>query len=103
MSVKILKTFITNNNNMFKKLLLFLSYISLSRQFFTTPKFFLPFQNNTTNVTTQYYPSTILKKRPCEGKSSWSICDDALTMLKIWATIFVFTFPVISFPYHKEN
>jgi len=97
MSVKILKTFIPNNNNMFKKLLLFLSCISLSRQFFMTPKGFLPFQNNTTNVTTQYCPSTILKKRLCEE------CDDALTMLKIWATIFVFTFPIISFPYHKNN
>jgi hypothetical protein len=91
---------------MFKKLLLFLSYISLTRQMFMTPRFFSPFQNKITNVTSttsQNYPSTILKKRPREGESSWSICDDELTMLKIWATIFVFTFPIISFPYHKDN
>uniref|UniRef100_A0A6C0HQ03 Uncharacterized protein n=1 Tax=viral metagenome TaxID=1070528 RepID=A0A6C0HQ03_9ZZZZ len=88
---------------MCKKLLLFLSYISLTRQMFMTSRFFSPFQNKTTNVTTQYYPSTILKKRLCEGEPSWSICDDAITMLKIWATLFVFTFPIISFPYHKDN
>jgi len=87
---------------MFKKLLLFLSYISLSSQFFMTPKCFLPFQNNTTNATTQHYPTLTLNKED-EIASKWSISDDALTMLKIWATIFVFTFPIISFPYHKEN
>lgn len=87
---------------MFKKLLLFLSYFSLSRQFFMTPKFFLPFQNNTTNVRPQYYPSLTLNKE-YENESKRSICDDALIIFKIWATIFVFTFPIISFPYHKEN
>jgi len=87
---------------MFKKLLLFLSYISVSSQIFTTPKFFLPFQNNTTNVTTQYYPTLTLNE-DYDTESKWSISDDALTMLKIWATIFVFTFPIISFPYHKDN
>jgi len=102
MSVKILKTFIPNNNNMFKKLLLFLSCISLSRQFFMTPKGFLPFQNNTTNVTTQYYPSLTLNKE-YEIASKRTKRNDALTIFKIWATIFVFTFPIISFPYHKEN
>jgi hypothetical protein len=84
---------------MFKKLLLFLSYISLSSQFFTTPKFFLPFQNNTTNATTQYYPSLT----PREITQKRTNRNDALTMFKIWATLFVFTFPIISFPYHTEN
>jgi hypothetical protein len=102
MSVKILKTFITNNNNMFKKLLLFFSYISVSSQFFTTPKIFLQFQNNTTNVTTQYYPTLTLNEE-YDTASKWSISDDALTMFKIWATVFIFTLPIISFPYHKDN
>ena len=84
---------------MLKKLLLFLSYISLSSQFFMTPKCFLPFQNNATNVTTQYYPSlTLNKEDEIEPKR-----NDALTMFRIWATIFVSTFPIISFPYPKEN
>jgi hypothetical protein len=84
---------------MLKKLLLFLSYISVSSQFFTTPKFFLPFQNNTTNVTSQYYPSlTLNKEREIDPKR-----NDAVTFFKMWATIFVFTFPVISFPYYKDN
>jgi hypothetical protein len=84
---------------MFKKLLLFISYFSLSSQFFTTPKNFLPFKNNTTNVTTEYYPSlTLNKEYHVESKR-----NDALTIFKIWATIFVFTFPIISFPYHTEN
>lgn len=90
---------------MFKKLLLFLSYFSLSSQFFMTPKCFLPFQKNTntsTNATTQYYPSLTLNKE-YNTASKWSISDDALIIFKIWATIFVFTFPIISFPYHKEN
>ena len=87
---------------MFKKLLLFFSYISLSSQFFMTPKYFLPFQNNTTNATTQYYPNL----PPCEEykvAKKQANHNDSLTMFKIWATIFVFTFPIISFPYHKEN
>jgi hypothetical protein len=87
---------------MFKKLLLFLSYISVSSQFFMTPKCILPFQNNTTNATTQYYPSLTLNKE-YEIESKRTKRNDALTMFKIWATIFVFTFPIISFPYHKEN
>jgi hypothetical protein len=67
-----------------------------------TPKFLLPFQNKTTNVTTQHYPNlTLNEERDTESKSS--ISDDLLTMFKIWATVFVFTFPIISFPYHKEN
>jgi hypothetical protein len=87
---------------MFKKLLLFLSYFSLSSQFFITPKCILPFQKNATNVRPQYYPSlTSSEKYHIESKRT--ICNDALTMFKIWATIFVFTFPIISFPYHKEN
>jgi hypothetical protein len=84
---------------MFKKLLLFLSYISLSSQFFMTPKCFLPFQNNTTNATTQHYPTLTLNKEDEIASKR----NDALTMFRIWATIFVFTFPIISFPYHKEN
>ena len=87
---------------MLKKLLLFLSYISVSSQFFMTPKYFLPFQNNTTNVTTQYYSSLTLNKE-YYVESKRTNRNDALTMFKIWATIFVFTFPIISFPYHKEN
>jgi len=84
---------------MFKKLLLFLSYISVSSQFFMTPKYFLPFQNKTTNVTSQYYPSlTLNKEYEIDPKR-----NDAVTFFKIWATLFVFTFPFISFPYHKEN
>jgi hypothetical protein len=90
---------------MCKKLLLFLSYISLTRQMFMTPRFFSPFQNKTTNVTTtttQYYPSLT----PCHDyrvTPKRVNCDDALTIFRIWATLFVFTFPIISFPYHKEN
>jgi len=81
---------------MFKKLLLFLSYISLSSQFFTTPKYFLPFQNKTT---TQYYPSlTLNKEYEIDPKR-----NDAVTFFKMWATIFDFTFPVISFSYYKDN
>ena len=85
---------------MFKKLLLFLSYISVSSQFFTTPKCFLPFQNKTnTSTIPQDYP--ILTPREITQKRINR--NDALTMFKIWATLFVFTFPIISFPYHKEN
>ena len=84
---------------MFKKLLLFLSYISVSSQFFMTPKYFLPFQNKTTNVTTQYYP-TLTQQEITQKRTNR---NDALTMFKMWATIFVFTFPIISFPYHKDN
>jgi hypothetical protein len=87
---------------MFKKLLLFLSYISLSSQFFMTPKCFLPFQNNTytsTNATTQYYP-TLSPRDITQKQKNY---NDAVTFFKMWATIFVFTFPIISFPYHKDN
>jgi len=91
-----LKTFTTNNNNMHKKLLLFLSYISLSSQFFMTPRFILPFQNNTT---TQYYSSL----SRCKEYETAPKRNDALTIFKVWATITVFTFPIISFPFHKEN
>jgi hypothetical protein len=94
-----LKTFTTNNNNMHKKLLLFLSYISLSSQFNMTPRFLLPFQNNRT---TQYYPSLTLNDE-YEITTKRTNCNDALTIFKIWATITVFTFPIISFPFHKEN
>lgn len=94
-----LKTFTTNNNNMHKKLLLFLSYISLSSQFFMTPRFILPFQNKPTNATTQYYPSVTRY----EDSETAPKQNHALTMFKIWATITVFTFPIISFPFHKEN
>jgi len=87
---------------MLKKLLLFLSYISLSSQFFMTPKCFLPFQNNATNVTTQYYPTLTLNKE-YEIASKQKKCNDAVTFFKMWATLFVFTFPIISFPYQKEN
>ena len=84
---------------MLKKLLLFLSYISLSSQFFMTPKCFLPFQNNTTNVTnpnlTPCHDYKVAKK-PVN-------CDDVLTFFRIWATLFVFTFPFISFPYDNKN
>jgi len=84
---------------MFKKLLLFLSYISLSSQMFMTPRFFSPFQNKTTNLTTQYYPTLT----PREIRQKRINCDEALTIFKIWASLFVFTFPIISVPYHKEN
>jgi len=85
---------------MFKKLLLFLSYISVSSQFFMTSKCILPFQNNPNNSTIpQDYP--ILTPREITQKRINH--NDALTMFKIWATLFVFTFPIISFPYHKEN
>jgi hypothetical protein len=87
---------------MFKKLLLFLSYISVSSQFFMTPKCILSFQNKTTNATTQYYPS-LTSNKEYDTESKQINCNDALTMFKIWATLFVFTFPIILFPYHKEN
>jgi len=84
---------------MFKKLLLFLSYISASSQMFMTPQIFLPFQKNTNTSMPQDYPSLtsheITQKR--------INCDDAITFFKIWATLFVFTFPIISVPYHKDN
>ncbi len=85
---------------MFKKLLLFLSYISASSQFFMTPKCILSFQNNT-NTSTMPQDYTLLTPREITQKRI--NCNDALTMFKIWATLFVFTFPIISFPYHKEN
>lgn len=66
---------------------------------FMTPKFFLPFQNNTTNTTTKYYPTLT----PSDITQKQKKCNDAVTFFKMWATIFVFTFPIISFPYHKEN
>jgi len=78
---------------------------------FMTPRFFLPFQKkitiatNVTNVTTttsQNNPTLT----PCDDYKVTQKrinCDDALTMFKIWATIFVFTFPITSFPYHKKN
>jgi hypothetical protein len=84
---------------MFKKLLLFLSYISLSSQMFMTPHFFLPFQKKTNTSMPQDYP--ILTKDEITQKRI--NCNDAVTFFKIWATLFVFTFPFISFPYHKEN
>jgi hypothetical protein len=84
---------------MFKKLLLFLSYISLSNQMFMTPHSFSPFQNKTNSSTMQYYPIST----PHEITQKRKKCDDALTFFKIWATLFVFTFPFISFPYYKEN
>jgi len=84
---------------MFKKLLLFLSYISLSSQMFMTPHFFLPFQKKTNSSTTQYYPIST----PREITQKQINCDDALMIFKIWASLFVFTFPIISLPYHKDN
>lgn len=86
---------------MFKKLLLFLSYISASRQMFMTPKNLLPFQNNATpsDFSILNSPDDLLNNK----KSMRKISDDAITMFKIWATVFVFTFPIVSFPYHKEN
>jgi hypothetical protein len=87
---------------MFKKLLLFLSYISVSSQFFTTPKIFLQFQNNTTNVTTQHY-SNLTPRHDYKVAKKPVNCDDVLTFFRIWATLFVFTFPIISFPYHNKN
>lgn len=97
--LKRLKPVLTNNNNMFKKLLLFLSYISLSSQMFMTPHSLLPFQNKTNSSTTQYYPIS----RPHEIMQKQKNCDDALTIFKIWASLFVFTFPIISVPYHNKD
>jgi len=85
---------------MFKKLLLFLSYISLSSQMFMTPRFFSPFQNKTNSST---MPQDYTSLTPREIRQKRINCNDALTLFKIWATLFVFTFPIISFPYHKEN
>ena len=86
---------------MFKKLLLFLSYISASKQMFMTPKNLLPFQNNARPSEL----SIVNSQTECSNnkKSIRKISDDAITMFKIWATVFVFTFPIVSFPYHKEN
>jgi hypothetical protein len=67
-----------------------------------TPRFLSPFQIKTTNVTNQNYPNLT----PCEeykvAKKPVN-CDDVLTFFRIWATLFVFTFPFISFPYHNKN
>jgi hypothetical protein len=84
---------------MFKKLLLFLSYISASSQMFMTPHFFLPFQK-TTNTS---MPQDYLSLTPREIAQKRINCDDALTLFKIWASLFVFTFPIISVPYHNKD
>jgi hypothetical protein len=78
---------------MFKKLLLFLSYISLSSQMFMTPHSLLPFQNKTNASIPQDYP--ILSSHEITQKRKK--CDDALTIFKIWASLFVFTFHLFHF------
>ena len=85
---------------MFKKMLLILSYISLSSQMFMTPPhFFSPFKKNANASIPHDYP--ILESHEIAQKRTK--CDDALIIFRIWATLFIFTFPAISFPYHKEN
>jgi len=92
---------------MFKKVLLFLSYISASKQMFMTPKNLLPFQNNANAFNNATTSDLSILNSPDDlsnnKKSTRKISDDALTIFKIWATVFVFTFPIVSFPYHKEN
>ena len=84
---------------MFKKLLLFLSYISLSSQMFMTPHSFLPFQKKTNASIPQDY-SILASHEITQKRKNF---DDALTIFKIWATLFVFTFPFISVPYHNKD
>jgi len=84
---------------MFKKLLLFLSYISASSQMFMTPQIFLPFQKKTNASMPQDY-STLTPREITQKRIN---CDDALMIFKIWASLFVFTFPIISVPYHNKD
>jgi hypothetical protein len=64
-----------------------------------TPHSFLPFQKKTNASIPQDYP--ILTPREITQKKN--NFDDALTIFKIWATLFVFTFPFISVPYHNKD
>ena len=66
---------------------------------FMTPHFLLPFQKKTNATIPQDYP--ILN--PQEITQKRKNCDDAVTFFKMWATLFVFTFPFISVPYHNKD
>jgi hypothetical protein len=72
-----------------------------------TPKNLLPFQNNANAFNNATTSDLSILNSPDDlsnnKKSTRKISDDALTIFKIWATVFVFTFPIVSFPYHKEN
>ena len=78
---------------------LFLYYFSLTYQtFMGLPKIFQ--NNNPNNKTNSSLEIKVLSERVLEKNEKIRFTtDDFKTFMQIWATMFVFTFPIIVIPY----
>ncbi len=85
------------------RLFLFLYYFSFTSQtFMGLPNAFQ--NNNPNNKTNSSLETRVLPECVIEKKTKIKLTtDDFKTLMQIWATMFIFTFPIIVLPYKSDD
>lgn len=89
---------------MFAQVLLFLSYFSStsqSKKFIHAPDWLKNNQKNETAAKLQHLPENGSEKK-CNPITKLTL-NDLKTLMQIWATMFVFTFPILVVPYKSYD